>query len=153
VQATWRRQVLAASGGRCVVCGGREGIEGHHLEALEDGGRWDGPGVALCPACHREPFWIRAPQSKQGLITSPPGVRPTWRARCVPIASQLRRRGAPLCARVRGGNRSAMRVCAAYASQRGPLVVVGATGFEPATARPPAECATRLRYAPWVSEG
>src|SRR3954466_8470567 len=29
------------------------------------------------------------------------------------------------------------------------LVIVGATGFEPATARPPAECATRLRYAPW----
>jgi hypothetical protein len=52
-QATWRRQVLAASGGKCVVCGGREGIEAHHLEALEDGGRWDGPGVALCPACHR----------------------------------------------------------------------------------------------------
>jgi predicted HNH restriction endonuclease len=52
-QATWRRHVLAASGGKCVVCGGREGIEAHHLEALEDGGRWDGPGVALCPACHR----------------------------------------------------------------------------------------------------
>ena len=27
---------------------------------------------------------------------------------------------------------------------------IGATGFEPATARPPAECATRLRHAPWV---
>ena len=27
-------------------------------------------------------------------------------------------------------------------------VVVGATGFEPATARPPGVCATRLRYAP-----
>ena len=26
--------------------------------------------------------------------------------------------------------------------------VVGATGFEPATARPPGVCATRLRYAP-----
>src|SRR5437764_8394944 len=26
--------------------------------------------------------------------------------------------------------------------------VIGATGFEPATARPPAECATRLRHAP-----
>ena len=25
---------------------------------------------------------------------------------------------------------------------------IGATGFEPATARPPAECATRLRHAP-----
>ena len=27
-------------------------------------------------------------------------------------------------------------------------VLVGATGFEPATARPPGVCATRLRYAP-----
>src|SRR3954451_18737823 len=26
--------------------------------------------------------------------------------------------------------------------------LIGATGFEPATARPPAECATRLRHAP-----
>ena len=29
--------------------------------------------------------------------------------------------------------------------------VVGATGFEPATARPPGVCATRLRYAPYSS--
>src|SRR3954454_11362916 len=29
---------------------------------------------------------------------------------------------------------------------------VGATGFEPATARPPAECATRLRHAPRRAE-
>ena len=29
---------------------------------------------------------------------------------------------------------------------------IGATGFEPATARPPAECATRLRHAPWCAE-
>src|SRR5439155_18317260 len=28
--------------------------------------------------------------------------------------------------------------------------LVGATGFEPATFRPPAECATRLRHAPWL---
>ena len=31
--------------------------------------------------------------------------------------------------------------------------LVGATGFEPATARPPAECATRLRYAPKRATG
>src|SRR4051794_5527795 len=30
------------------------------------------------------------------------------------------------------------------------FLVVGATGFEPATFRPPAECATRLRHAPWL---
>jgi hypothetical protein len=29
-------------------------------------------------------------------------------------------------------------------------LLIGATGFEPATARPPAECATRLRHAPWL---
>jgi hypothetical protein len=28
---------------------------------------------------------------------------------------------------------------------------VGETGFEPATARPPAGCATRLRHSPWLS--
>src|SRR3954464_538510 len=31
--------------------------------------------------------------------------------------------------------------------------LVGATGFEPATARPPAECATRLRHAPKRATG
>ena len=30
-------------------------------------------------------------------------------------------------------------------------VVIGETGFEPATARPPAGCATRLRHSPWLS--
>src|SRR5262245_23677023 len=29
------------------------------------------------------------------------------------------------------------------------LSLVGETGFEPATARPPAGCATRLRHSPW----
>src|SRR3954447_21662847 len=29
---------------------------------------------------------------------------------------------------------------------------VGETGFEPATARPPAGCATRLRHSPWSVE-
>jgi hypothetical protein len=31
------------------------------------------------------------------------------------------------------------------------LFVIGETGFEPATARPPAGCATRLRHSPWPS--
>src|SRR5690348_224966 len=30
-----------------------------------------------------------------------------------------------------------------------PTLNIGETGFEPATARPPAECATRLRHSPW----
>ena len=35
--------------------------------------------------------------------------------------------------------------------QYGGFASIGATGFEPATVRPPAECATRLRHAPrWV---
>lgn len=29
------------------------------------------------------------------------------------------------------------------------IVCIGETGFEPATARPPAGCATRLRHSPW----
>jgi hypothetical protein len=29
------------------------------------------------------------------------------------------------------------------------FLVIGETGFEPATARPPAGCATRLRHSPW----
>jgi hypothetical protein len=29
------------------------------------------------------------------------------------------------------------------------LSFIGETGFEPATARPPAGCATRLRHSPW----
>lgn len=37
---------------------------------------------------------------------------------------------------------------------KGPLLrafrVIGETGFEPATARPPAGCATRLRHSPYV---
>jgi hypothetical protein len=32
------------------------------------------------------------------------------------------------------------------------IVRVGETGFEPATARPPAGCATRLRHSPWSVE-
>jgi hypothetical protein len=31
------------------------------------------------------------------------------------------------------------------------LVLIGETGFEPATARPPAGCATRLRHSPWIA--
>jgi hypothetical protein len=33
------------------------------------------------------------------------------------------------------------------------LCVIGETGFEPATARPPAGCATRLRHSPWHQAG
>src|ERR1700679_3064733 len=33
--------------------------------------------------------------------------------------------------------------------QRG-FRLIGETGFEPATARPPAGCATRLRHSPWL---
>src|SRR5258708_2662389 len=33
-----------------------------------------------------------------------------------------------------------------------PILVIGETGFEPATARPPAGCATRLRPSPWLTK-
>ncbi len=52
-QATWRRRVLAASGGLSVACGGREGVEAHHLHPLAEGGDKNGAGVPLCSACHR----------------------------------------------------------------------------------------------------
>ena len=39
------------------------------------------------------------------------------------------------------------------ARSRSGLSRVGATGFEPATVRPPAECATRLRHAPGRPDG
>src|SRR5207245_7532309 len=32
-------------------------------------------------------------------------------------------------------------------------LLIGETGFEPATARPPAGCATRLRHSPWQASG
>src|SRR4051812_20363393 len=38
------------------------------------------------------------------------------------------------------------------APKKSGLSLVGETGFEPATARPPAGCATRLRHSPYVSE-
>src|SRR3954468_24979998 len=31
-------------------------------------------------------------------------------------------------------------------------ISIGETGFEPATARPPAGCATRLRHSPWTGK-
>ena len=43
-----------------------------------------------------------------------------------------------------------------YAAEAGKIALlqgfplVGETGFEPATARPPAGCATRLRHSPWL---
>lgn len=48
---------------------------------------------------------------------------------------------------------STARVRSAHSVGRGSNkeVLVGATGFEPATFRPPVECATRLRHAPSVS--
>ena len=43
-----------------------------------------------------------------------------------------------------GTERRKPRLCGAFA-------FIGETGFEPATARPPAGCATRLRHSPWLS--
>jgi hypothetical protein len=44
--------VLAASDGRCVICGGRDGVEAHHLEPIADGGHRFGAGAALYGHCH-----------------------------------------------------------------------------------------------------
>src|SRR5205085_10159142 len=46
------------------------------------------------------------------------------------------------------GRKAASKACSPQHPRMLPCLI-GATGFEPATARPPAECATRLRHAPW----
>lgn len=54
--AKFRREVLARAGGRCAICGTREGVEAHHVRAIIDGGSPTDPanGVALCRKHHRE---------------------------------------------------------------------------------------------------
>jgi len=49
----WRRQVIAAARGACQHCG-RTGtrLYADHIHELRDGGALDGPGQALCGACH-----------------------------------------------------------------------------------------------------
>jgi hypothetical protein len=57
-----------------------------------------------------------------------------------PSGAVVRRNPAPRLAGMRAGSSRCI-----------PAGLIGATGFEPATFRPPAECATRLRHAPrWV---
>ena len=45
----FRKKTLAATGGRCAVCGSTDGVEAHHLGASDAEG-----GVALCRRCHRK---------------------------------------------------------------------------------------------------
>lgn len=49
----WRRRVIAASGGACQQCG-RTGTRlfADHIREIKDGGDPQGPGRALCGACH-----------------------------------------------------------------------------------------------------
>jgi hypothetical protein len=51
-QATFRRRTLAATGGACAICGATEGVQAHHVHALEDGGDPQGAGVPLCRKHH-----------------------------------------------------------------------------------------------------
>ena len=51
--ATFRRAVLAPSGGRCAVCGSAENVEAHHVRPISEGGSSEPPnGLALCRAHH-----------------------------------------------------------------------------------------------------
>jgi len=52
-QAKLRRAVLSTTGGRCARCGGKDGVQAHHLHPIADGGKPLGPGIALCRNCHR----------------------------------------------------------------------------------------------------
>ena len=53
--ATFRRKVLAKTGGRCAVCGVKEGVEAHHVVSLSRGGSNDpANGVPLCREHHKE---------------------------------------------------------------------------------------------------
>ena len=114
------------------------------------------------------PCWSRAPRAMCGS----PGYRacaatrsrlpcgsdgrPVWQ----PCGRDLREgrealvgavhRPAPLCTAPGGG--FAGRKLHSHPSAP-PPAPIGATGFEPATARPPAECATRLRHAPLIRQG
>ena len=50
----WRTKILAASDGRCVVCGSTDRVSAHHLHPIHRGGDPQGAGVALCHAHHAE---------------------------------------------------------------------------------------------------
>jgi hypothetical protein len=57
---------------------------------------------------------------------------------------------ASMSARI-GDVRGGASLCVAMRSHAGLFSNIGETGFEPATARPPAECATRLRHSTWLN--
>ena len=46
------------------------------------------------------------------------------------------------------GHKAGLPPSKKYLLMRQPLIKIGATGFEPATSRPPAERATKLRHTP-----
>ncbi len=57
---------------------------------------------------------------------------------------------ASMSARI-GDVRGNASLCGAMRNHARLFSDIGETGFEPATARPPAECATRLRHSPWLN--
>jgi hypothetical protein len=99
--------------------------------------------IRKCASGHREP-------TRPGVsaATKAPGIarvasRPSalWHHPGITFASMSARIG-----NVRGG----AGLCGGMRSHAGLFSNIGETGFEPATARPPAECATRLRHSPWL---
>ena len=53
-QASYRRKVLATTGGKCAKCGSTDEVQAHHVHPLAEGGHRDGPGVPLCGRCHKQ---------------------------------------------------------------------------------------------------
>ena len=86
----------------------------------------------LTPGCRR-PSWDRRATSYE-ILRNPPDERS-------PFCGAIR----PWKRSGKGNEEGTSRLLCSFRT----ALQVGATGFEPATARPPAECATRLRHAPW----
>lgn len=139
--AVARSQPLAGTTGRprWRVCTAHHRF-GRASLASSDGSveREEAPGTLL-PEVDRSDRDVRPPPSTgspAAQITPPVSARTPQVSRPV----NVRRPEQPICSSGRYGR---------FAG----LSVVGETGFEPATARPPAGCATRLRHSPWLSSG
>src|SRR5215203_4007704 len=86
---------------------------------------------------------LNSMQARLKLVGVEPSSCRFWTA---PLGACLLARDGEPTAGLAGRSAAAAR----YSSGRR---IVGATGFAPATARPPAECATRLRHAPKRATG
>ena len=117
---------------RLLRLGAREPVGSPALRTLARAGGSGGARPACASARSRRPTSRRSGPSRMDASWPPiGGARRNW----TPIGPQW-----PVFAARQ--KREKPRISRAF-------VEVGETGFEPATARPPAGCATRLRHSPW----